>query len=102
MSVKSQRMKKRESLRNQILQRKERDIELLKEKIVELQNECNKKDEFIKSIEDMRNELKKSIDDINKRKEEYRSLNEDLRQMKNVFNKTIFKGRWRIIKWLMK
>lgn len=102
MSVKSQRMKKRESLRNQILQRKEREIELLKEKIVELQNECNKKDEFIKSIEDMRNELKKSIDDINKRKEEYRSLNEDLRQMKNVFNKTIFKGRWRIIKWLMK
>lgn len=101
MSVKNQRIKKRESLRNQILQRKEKEIEFLKKKIVELQNECNEKDEIIKSVEDMRNELKKSIDDIEKSKEEYRALTEDLRQMKKVFNKTVFKGRWRIIKLLM-
>lgn len=102
MGAKTKRIKNRDSLRSQILQRKEREIAFLKEKIVELQNECNEKDEIIKSVEDMRIQLKKSTDDIEKSKEEYRALNEDLRQMKKILNKTVFRGRWRIIKWLMK
>ena len=102
MDVKKQKRKKRESLRKQILQRKENEIRFLKEKILKLQEECRKKDELINSVNDTKKELEAHIESLKKKGDEYDALNEDLMQMRKVFNQTIFKGRWKIIKWLMK
>ena len=84
------------------LQRKEKEIESLKEQVLKLQNECNEKDKLLHSIDDMRKELESTIESLKEKSREYESLNEDLRQMRKVFDKTAFKGKWNIIKWLMK
>ena len=102
MGSKNKRIKDRENLRMQILQRKEKEIEALKEKVLYLQDECKKKDELINSVDDMRKEFERSIEDLKEKKKEFENLNKELRQMKKVFNETVFKGRWSIVKWLMK
>lgn len=102
MNAKKQRNKKRDDMKNQVIQRKNDEIESLKKKISELQISCGEKDELINSIEYLRNDLQATIEDIKKKGEKYDELNADLMQMRKVFNQTVFKGRWRIIKWLMK
>ena len=35
-------------------------------------------------------------------KEQYKSLIQELKQMKEIMNVTVYKGKWRLIRWLMK
>ena len=93
---------KRDDFNKRIIQKKTSEIESLKEKISELQISCDEKDELINSIDSFRSELKTIIEDLKKKSEEYEELNSDLRQMRKVFNQEVFRGRWRIIKWLMR
>lgn len=94
--------KKRADYQNQVIQRKNDEIESLKIKISELQISCDEKDELVNSIDYLRKDFQSIIEDLKKKGEKYDELNADLMQMRKVLNQTVFKGRWRIIKWLMK
>ena len=102
MNNRKSKDRNKSDLKNQIIQRKNDEIESLKDRISDLQIENKEKDELINSIESLRNDLKNTIEEIKAKGKEYDTLIEDLRMMKKVMNTTVFHGKWRIIKWLMR
>lgn len=100
--IKRKHDNRKSDLQSQIIQRKNDEIESFKNRILSLEIDCKEKDELINSVDHLRVELQEIVEDLKKKGEEYDALIEDLRMMKVVFNQEVFRGRWRIIKWLMK
>lgn len=99
---KTNRYEKKYETQKKIVLRQLDEIEKLKSSISELEIDNEKRTELIDSITDIRTELYEVIDDLSERREEYTRLIEDLRQMKMVMNQTVFKGKWRLIKLLLR
>lgn len=99
---KTNRYEKKYETQKKIVLRQLDEIEKLKSSISELEIDSEKRTELIDSITDIRTELYEVIDDLSERREEYTRLIEDLRQMKMVMNQTIFRGKWRLIKLLLR
>lgn len=78
------------------------EIKELESKIEELENKCKEKDKIINSIESLRNELMENINGAKESREKYEDLVSELREMKKVMNQTVFKKKWRLIRFLMK
>lgn len=96
------RYKKKYETQKKIVLRQLDEIEKLESSISELEIDSEKRTELIDSITDIRTELYEVIDDLSERREEYTRLIQDLRQMKMVMNQTVFKGKWRLIKLLLR
>lgn len=94
--------KSRNHRQSSIIQKQADEIRDLKNKISELQIDSKKKDELIHSIDALTTNLQNEIDEIRNLKEQYRSLINELKLMMQIFNKNIFKGRWKLIRLLMK
>ena len=99
---KTNRYEKKYETQKKIVLRQLDEIEKLKSSVSELEIDSEKRTELIDSITDIRTELYEVIDDLSERREEYIRLIEDLRQMKMVMNQTVFKGKWRLIKLLLR
>lgn len=99
---KTNRYEKKYETQKKIVLRQLDEIEKLKSSISELEIDSEKRTELIDSITDIRTELYEVIDDLSEKREEYTRLIEDLRQMKMVMNQTVFKGKWRLIKLLLR
>lgn len=99
---KTNRYEKKYETQKKIVLRQLDEIEKLKSSISELEIDSEKCTELIDSITDIRTELYEVIDDLSERRKEYTRLIEDLRQMKMVMNQTVFKGKWRLIKLLLR
>ncbi len=99
---KTNRYEKKYETQKKIVLRQLDEIEKLKSSISELEIDSEKRTELINSITDIRTELYEVIDDLSERREEYTRLIQDLRQMKMVMNQTVFKGKWRLIKLLLR
>lgn len=99
---KTNRYEKKYETQKKIVLRQLDEIEKLKSSISELEIDSEKRTELIDSITDIRTELYEVIDDLSERREEYTHLIEDLRQMKMVMNQIVFKGKWRLIKLLLR
>ena len=78
------------------------EIESLKTQIDALISLCEEKDKIIYSVDDLRKELTENIEEIKKEKKEYNSLVNELKLMKKVMNQEVFKGRWKLVKFLIK
>lgn len=96
------RENRRSEFKDKIIERKNGEIEVLKELIEELQIECSDKDDVISSVDEFRKELKEIIEDLRDKSKEYDKLIKEVREMKNSLNEIVFKKRWKIIKWLLK
>lgn len=99
---KTNRYEKKYETQKKIVLRQLDEIEKLKSSISELEIDSEKRTELIDSITDIRTELYEVIDDLSERREEYTRLIEDLRRMRMVMNQTVFKGKWRLIKLLLR
>jgi len=99
---KTNRYEKKYETQKKIVLRQLDEIEKLKSSISELEIDSEKRTELIDSITDIRTELYEVIDDLSEKREEYTRLIQDLRQMKMVMNQTVFKGKWRLIKLLLR
>lgn len=99
---KTNRYEKKYETQKKIILRQLDEIEKLESSISELEIDSEKRTELIDSITDIRTELYEVIDDLSERREEYTRLIQDLRQMKMVMNQTVFKGKWRLIKLLLR
>ena len=94
--------KRRSEFKDKIIEKKNGEIEVLKELIEELQLECAEKDELVNSVDKFHNELRQIIKELRAKSKEYDELIKEIREMKNGMNKIVYNGRWKIIKWLLK
>ena len=72
------------------------------EKLEKLKEECKEKDKIINSIEPLREEMAENVKEHKRLKNEYEKSVEELKLMKEIINETVYKGRWKIIKFLIK
>lgn len=94
--------KKRLELQQKMISRQSQQIESLNAEIVKLRLQIEEKNNVINSIEPMRKELAENIAEVKQYKNEYKTLIEELKKMKDILNQEVYKGRWKIIKFLMK
>lgn len=98
-------MKKRRNksgIKSNIIKRQVVEIKELKKLIDNLNITCEQKDEIIGSIDGLRQDLIDVITDINDKREQYDALINELIEMKKIINQEVFKGRWKIIRFLLK
>lgn len=98
-------MKKRRNksgIKSNIIKRQVIEIKELKKLIDNLNITCEQKDEIIGSINGLRQDLIDVITDINDKREQYDALINELIEMKKIINQEVFKGRWKIIRFLLK
>ena len=94
--------KKRLDFQQKIISRQSEQIESLRLEIDKLKLKIEEKDKIINSVDSLRSELIQNVNESKKYKKEYKKLIEELKNMKKILNKTVYKGRWRLVKFLIK
>ena len=87
---------------NNIITRQSKQIESLKKEVEKLESQIQEKDEIINSVVSLKEELSQNVAEVKRGKEEYRVLIDELRKMKEILNIEVYKGRWKIVRWLIK
>ena len=72
------------------------------QRIKDLESELEEKNKIIDSTSDLRNELKQNVAESKKYKDEYKKLVDEVKFMKDTFDKEVFNNRWRLIRLLVK
>lgn len=94
--------KRRLEFQEKLISRQSEQIESLKSEIEKLKIECKEKDAIINSVDSLRSELEKDIAEIKENKKKYKELINELRTMKTILNQKVYRGRWALIKFLIK
>ncbi len=94
--------KKRLDFQQKMISRQSEQIEDLKLQNEKLKLELQEKDKIIASVEPMRKELAKNVSESKRYKEEFKALVQEVRKMKDIVNKGVYKGRWKIVKFLIR
>lgn len=94
--------KKKLDFQQKMISRQSNQISSLKAHIEKLEKQIQEKDELINSVEFLRCELINNVNEIKQKKNEYQTLIEELKKMKNILNKEVYKGRWKLIRLLIK
>lgn len=100
--MKEKKYEKRLDFQQKMIARQSEQIEMLRTEIGKLEEKCREKDEIINSVEPMRAELKESVERHKNLVREYEDYIKELKQMREIINQTVYKGRWKIIKLLIK
>ena len=77
-------------------------VDALQKKVSDLEIDNAKKDEIINAINALRNDLFAIVNELNGKSEKFDELFDELMQMRKVINQTVFKGRWKLIRFLLK
>lgn len=93
---------RKSNMKSRIIKRQIDEIDSLKKKVANLEIDCKEKDEIIKSIDILRVDFKETIDDIKRKGEAYDRFIDELTEMKKVMNEEVFKGRWSLVRLLIK
>ena len=96
------RYQKRLDFQQKIITRQSEQIETFKLEIEKLNLKLKEKDEIINSVESFRKEMAENIQEQKRLKKEHQKLIEELRKMKEIMNVPVYKGRWWLIKFLLK
>lgn len=102
MNEKKNKYEKRFDFQQKIIARQSEQIDNLKLEIEKLTLECQKKDELIRTVEPMRREMTENIKELKRLKDEYKALIQELKQMKEILNQEVYRGKWRLVRWLIK
>lgn len=102
MNEKKNKYEKRLQFQQKMIARQSEQIETLKNEIEQLKNKLIEKDEIINAVTPLRNELSQNVADVKKYKKQYSELIKELKTMKSILNKDVFRGRWKIVRWLIK
>ena len=94
--------KKRLKLQQKMIARQSQQIESLSAENAKLRLQIEEKDIVINAIEPMKKELAENIAKVKKHKEEYKTLIQELKKMKEIVNQEVYRGRWKVIRLLMK
>lgn len=96
------KLKKKVELQEKLISRQSEQIEKLNAQIAKLKLEIEEKDNIINSVSSLRDELIQKIKDVDNYKERYRVLIDELRKMKEILNQEVYKGKWWLVKFLIK
>lgn len=96
------RSNKDKDTKSRIIQRQSKEIERLKMEILKLKKKCSDKDDVINSVAPLKEELKDITKELKDKRSEYENLIKELREMKTVMNQRVFKGRWKLVRFLIK
>ena len=102
MNEKNNKYEKRLQFQQKIISRQSGQIDSLNLEIEKLKNQLIEKDKIINSIEPMRKEMMETINEQKRLKKEYNKLINELKSMKSIINKELYKGKWWLIKLLLK
>ena len=94
--------KRKSDFKSQIIVRQVDRIDSLQKQVDALEVDNAKKDKIINSINALRNDLFLTINELKSKSEKYDELIAELTQMRMVMNKTVFKGKWKLIRLLLK
>lgn len=98
----SKKKHRKQDIKSRIIERQTNEIGSLKKQIYDLEIDCDKKDELINSIDSLRVEFDEAIQNIRSKGEAYDALIEELNEMKKIMNEEVFRGKWNIIRLLMR
>ena len=102
MSICFNRNKNKFDSKSQTIVRQVDKIYSLQKKVSALEIDNAKKDEIINSINALRDDLLMTVNELKSKSEKYDELIAELLQMRKVMNQTVFKGRWKLIRLLLK
>lgn len=93
---------RKKDIKSEIIKRQSDEIESLKKSIEDLNITCEQKDELIGSIDGFRNDLIEVLKDLDDKRNKYNELINELTEMKKIMNREVFRGRWNLIRFLLK
>ena len=104
---------KKSDIKDRTIARQAKEIESLKTQILKLESMCREKDliietnkneiaKFTASVESLRTELKKNINELKQKSKEYDESLAEIKDMKMIFNQELYKGKWNLVKFLIK
>ena len=102
MNEKKNKYEKKFQFQQKMISRQSEQIEKLKSEIEQLTLECQKKDELIRAVEPMRKEMAANIKEHKRLKNEYRQLIQELKMMKSIMNREVYKKRWWLIRLFLR
>lgn len=94
--------KKKLEFQQQIISRQSEQIEKLKLQNDKLKLKLKEKENIINSFANLKDELVQNVAKVKKYKQEYKGLINELRKMKEIINITVYKGRWWLVRLLIK
>lgn len=94
--------KKKLDFQSKTISRQSKQIEDLKLQNDKLKMEIQRKDELINSVIPLKEELAQNIEQAKLNKKEYVKLINEVRKMKEILNQSVYKGRWWLIRFLIK
>lgn len=96
------RKSKRSNYQSRIISKQIEEINKLKDTITCLEIDRDKKKDLIKTIETIRYEFIKELEEIKSLKEKLKELIEEVLLMRNTINQIVYKGKWNLIRLLIK
>lgn len=96
------RYKNKIELQQKTISRQQQQIEELELQVRNLKLEIEEKNMIINSTSSLRKELSDNVDKIKNYKEEYHKLIKEIRKMKEVLDMEIYKGKWKLVKFLIR
>lgn len=93
---------RKKDIKSEIIKRQSDEIESLKKSIEDLNMTCEQKNAIINAIDGFRNDLIEVLQDLDDKRNRYGELINELTEMKRVMNKEVFKGRWNLVRFLLK
>ena len=102
MNEKKNKHQRRLDFQQKMISRQSEQIDSLKKEIEKLNLKLKEKDEIINSVVPLKEELTKNVNEVKEYKKTYIKLVEDLRKMKSIMNQEVYKGRWWLVKFLIK
>ena len=93
---------KRIEFQQKMISRQSKQIEELESQVRNLKLEIEEKNKIINSTSSLREEMAKNVADIKGYKIKYKELIDEVRKMKDGINQEVYKGRWWLVKLLIK
>lgn len=94
--------KKKLESQNKIISRQSEQIESQNVQIAKLKLEIEEKDNMINSVASFKDELIQKNKDIDMYKKQLKELIDEVRKMKEILNQEVYKGKWWLVKLLIK
>lgn len=93
---------KKIEFQQKMISRQSKQIEELESQVRNLKLEIEEKNKIINSTSSLRDEMAKNVADIKGYKIKYKELIDEVRKMKDGINQEVYKGRWWLVKLLIK
>ena len=98
----STKNQKEQDVKSKIIKRQAEEIKSLEKEVENLKAMCEEKDNVISSVSYLREELQSLIDETKSKMKDYDDGVAEVKKMKKIFDEELYRGRWNLVKLLIK